>query len=283
VEFGAGTGVFAEGVLETLERRFPPVFAALKYIVVEVSQSSIATAQNRLARFAERTDFRGLDDLPSIEEGVIFSNEMLDALPVNRVTMHEGELCELYVTLDHVAEFAWVVGPLSNPRLSEYFEFVGVQLAEGQTAEVNLAVEDWLSTATSKLRSGYLVTVDYGAEAGELYGDPERVQGTLRGFRRHRLVEDFLASVGEQDITATIDWTFVRKVGEKLGLGTVDFQAQDKFLLHNGLLEELERTVADTADEVLKLQLRTSVREMIMPTSMAASFQVLTQKKVELR
>jgi len=279
-ECGAGAGSFAEGVLNTLCRQFPEVFAALKYIVVEVSATSSADAQSRLARFAERTEFRRLDDVSALDDGVIFSNELLDAFPVHRVTTRGGKLCELYVALDQAGQFVWTVGPLTNSRLAEYFEFVGVQLDEGQTTEVNLASEDWLKIVASKLRAGYVVTVDYGAEAGELFGAPERRQGTLRAFRHHHLVEDILASPGEQDITATLDWTFVRKAGEKLGLETIDFQAQDQFLLRNGLLEELEQLVADTDDEVLKLQLRTGAREMILPTGMAASFQVLVQKKV---
>jgi SAM-dependent MidA family methyltransferase len=183
------------------------------------------------------------------------------------------------VALDASGQFVWSTGPPSDTRLAEYFAFVGVELAEGQTTEVNLGVEDWLKTVAGKLRAGYVVTVDYGAAAEQLYCASERGQGTLRGFRQHRLVEDILASPGDQDITATLDWTFVRRAGERLGFETIDFQPQDRFLLCTGLLEELERMVAGTDDEALKLQLRTGAREMIMPTGMAASFQVLVQKK----
>jgi SAM-dependent MidA family methyltransferase len=279
VECGAGTGILAEVVLDTLHRQSPEVFAALKYIVVEVSTTSSAAAEARLARFAEQTEFRRLDEIAAIENGVIFSNELLDAFPVHRVTVRDGRLCELYVALDASGQFVWSPGPPSDARLAEYFAFVGVALAEGQTTEVNLASEDWLKTVASKLHTGYVVTVDYGAEAEDLYHASEREQGTLRGFRHHRLVEDILANPGEQDITATLDWTFVRKAGEKLGLETIDFRSQDQFLLRTGLLEELEQIVAGSDDEALKLQLRTGAREMIMPTGMAASFQVLVQKK----
>ena len=278
VECGAGAGSFAEGVLDALRRRFPEAFAALKYVIVEVSATSSGKAQTRLARFAERTEFRCLDDVPAIDDGVIFSNELLDAFPVHRVTMRGGDLRELYVAMDRAGQFSWTVGPLSSLRLLDYFEFLGFPLAEGQTTEVNLDSEAWLTTVASKLRAGYVVTVDYGAEASSLYGDLDRSQGTLRGFRRHRLVEDLLAGPGEQDITATLDWTFVKRVGERLGLETIDFQGQDQFLLRNGLLEELEQLVAETEDEGVKVQLRNGAREMIMPTGMAASFQVLVQQ-----
>jgi SAM-dependent MidA family methyltransferase len=123
-----------------------------------------------------------------------------------------------------------------------------------------------------------VITVDYGAEASALYQTPERVGGTLRAYRQHQFADSVLAHPGEQDITATIDWTFVRKLGEKLGFETILFQRQDQFLTNSGLLEELEQLVAETEDEALKLQLRTSAREMILPTGMAASFQVLVQR-----
>ena len=278
-EIGAGGGDFAEGVLAALSRQFPEVFCATNYVIDETSANSSAVAHARLARFAERTEFRRLDQL-SIAQGVVFSNELLDSFPVHCVTMREGKLCELFVGLNRAGEFAWITGPPSDARLAEYFKFVGVHLAEGQTAEVNLGIEDWLRNVVGRLGEGYIVTVDYGAEADHLYNSAERGSGTLRGFQRHRFVDDVLARPGEQDITATVDWTFVKKVGERLGLKTIELQAQDQFLLRSGLLEELERMVADAKDEAQKLQLRTSAREMILPDGLAASFQVLVQKRI---
>src|SRR5207245_5146806 len=115
-----------------------------------------------------------------------------------------------------------------------------IQLKEGQVAEVNLATEKWLSLAAKKLFRGYLITVDYGAEAANFYWSPERFEGTLRAFHRHQLVEDVLSRAGEQDITTSVDWTYVKRVGDQLGLDTIDFDRQDRFMLRAGLLEELE-------------------------------------------
>lgn len=278
-EIGAGAGHFAEGVLTTLNRQFPEIFDATTYVIDETSANSSAAAHARLGRFAERTEFRRLDQV-SIAQGIVFSNELLDSFPVHRVTMRDGKLCELLVGLNQAGLFAWITGPPANERLAEYFKFVGVHLAEGQTTEVNLAIEDWLRNVAGRLSEGYIVTVDYGAEAATLYNGAERGGGTLRAFQRHRFADDVLARPGEQDITTTVDWTFVKKLGEKLGLKTMELQAQDQFLLRSGLLEEMERLVAGTEDDALKLQLRTSAREMILPDGMAASFQVLVQKKI---
>ena len=145
--------------------------------------------------------------------------------------------------------------------------------------EVNLETEVWLAKVAAKLRRGYLITVDYGAEAAELYSSPERAQGTLRAFQRHAFVENVLAAPGNTDLTSTINWTAVRTAGAALGLETVSFARQDKFLLSAGLLDQLELQSA-ILSESEKIRLSTAAREMILPNGMAASFQVLVQKKI---
>jgi SAM-dependent MidA family methyltransferase len=149
---------------------------------------------------------------------------------------------------------------------------------EGQIAEVNLGIDEWVGQVSSKLQYGYVITVDYGAEAHELYS-PARLSGTLRAFQKHQLVENLLANPGFQDITTTINWTQVKRAGENVGLKTIALERQDRFLIKEGLLEELEERVAEAADDAERLRLTTSAREMILPTGMAASFQVLVQEK----
>lgn len=277
VEVGAGAGHFAETVLQTLELQFPEVFAITNYVVCDLSAASSAAVMNRLARFGERVDLVSFDRVRIDDAGIIFSNELLDAFPVHRVTFSGGELLELYVTLDDRGEFTWTTGPLSTPRISEYFQRVGVQPRhEGQIAEVSLDMGDWLNQAVTRLPRGYLVTVDYGDEASELLA-AERYQGTLRAFRGHHF-QDVLSNPGENDITTTVDWTYVKSLGEKLGLETVLFERQDRFLLNAGLLEQLE-LMAEGQGEAEKSRLRATAREMILPTAMGASFQVLVQKK----
>src|SRR6185503_1404823 len=88
--------------------------------------------------------------------------------------------------------------------------------------------------------NGFVITVDYGAESADLYNPTTRPNGTLRGFRRHEFVDDILAQPGDCDITASVNWTQVKTVGERVGLKVLDFTSQDKFLLNAGLLAELE-------------------------------------------
>jgi SAM-dependent MidA family methyltransferase len=278
VEAGAGDGRFAHGVLQTFRDLFPEVFAATRYIIDEISSPSRALAKKRLLPFSSQVEFRAVDDKLDewevVDPGIIFSNELLDAFPIHRVSMHDGMLSEFYVNIGENGEFAWMLGPLSTPRLRCYFEEGGIKLGEGEVAEVNLEIEQWLRRVATRLSRGYLITVDYGFTAAEL--DPT---GTLRGFRRHEIIEDVLARPGEQDLTTTVNWTFVKHVGDQLGFEVQEFARQDRFLLAAGLLDQLELESQQTKSEAEKLRLSTAAREMILPDGMAASFQVLVQKK----
>ena len=284
LEAGAGAGDFARVLLETLECVHPRVFQATRYYIAEISADARARAYKKLAAFTERIEFcqnnlRGL----SFETGLIFSNELLDALPVHRVRMREGQLRELCVGLDEARNFIWVEREPTTPRLAAHFSRLNATLAEGQIAEVNLAAEEWLADASSTIERGYVITFDYGAEAGELYQSAERSAGTLRGFRAHQFVADLLARPGEHDLTTTINWTSLKQAGEAAGLETISLERQDQFLLRAGLLEELERLTAQLPDEAERLRLRLGAREMILPGGMSGSFQVLLQKKREAR
>ena len=279
-EAGAGAGHFASGVLQTLRRDHQHIFSATRYVIDELSADSRERASQRLTEFSDRVEFRPLVEAGSaVNEGIVFANELLDAFPVYRVTIDGGCLYELFVDLDEEGKFIWTQREPSTPQLAEYFARSHVELAEGQVAEVNLEVEGWMRRAASFFKSGYLITVDYGAEAHDLYTAPHRREGTLRAFHHHRFADDPLAQPGEQDLTTTIDWTNVRRVGEETGLQTLRFERLDEFLLHAGLLDQLERMAREAPSETEALILRSSVRELILPGGMSESFQVLVQKK----
>lgn len=281
IEAGAGAGHFASGVLETLRRHYPKIFAATRYVIDEQSADAIERARVRLAPFNERIEFRRLSEWSApADAAVVFANELLDAFPVHRVIMRGGQLLEFYVGCNETSDFVWVESQPSTPCLATYFEQLGVRLAEGQVSEVNLAARDWTARAAKLFRRGFLITVDYGAEADDLHtAAADRRAGTLRAFHRHQLTDDVLARPGEQDLTTTLDWTAIRNVGAEAGLQTILLERQDKFLLQAGLLEQLELLSAATQSEAEIAILRASARDMILPNSMSASFQILIQKK----
>ncbi|HEU4714839.1 MAG TPA: SAM-dependent methyltransferase [Pyrinomonadaceae bacterium] len=248
VEAGPGAGHFAAGVLSVL--------SDVRYISVESTED--------------------LERLPPIAAGIIFSNEVFDAFPVHRLIQTEDGLSEFYVAVED-DRFVWTKGRLSTPKLAEFcreYSFI-----DGQIVEVNLEIDRWLTSVAAKLESGYVITVDYGAEARELYDASLRPHGTLRGFSRHSFVEDILAQPGDYDITSSVNWSQVRATGARLGFTTVEFAPQDRFLLGAGLLDELERRLSKATSDAHRLSLSTGAREMILPGGMASSFQVLVQKK----
>ncbi|HEV7475143.1 MAG TPA: SAM-dependent methyltransferase [Pyrinomonadaceae bacterium] len=278
LECGAGDGHFAEGLLQTLRGSYPNVFAATSYVVDEASSLSQARAAARLRPFADRVQFKALDEV-EIEAGVVFSNELLDAFPVHRITRHESKLREFYVTVGESDNFEWTIGePAADlePRLAAYFNQPGIQLEESQIAEVSLETEDWLRKVAARLGRGYIVSVDYGRDAASLFSEED---GTLRGFQRHQFVEDLLARPGEHDLTTTVNWTFVKSAGKRLGLRIDQFERQDKFLLDAGFLQQLEIQSQLCRTEAERLRLTTAAREMILPDGMASHFQVLVQQK----
>ena len=288
LEVGAGSGTFAHGLLTTLRRDAPQVFAATHYLFEEIGGAAGARCAARLEAFSDRVSVRS----PSVSEGnfdrdqsssrgtitgIIFSNELIDAFPVNRVVKRNGRLRQLFVDVND-DKFVWVEGDLEQP-VSEYCKCINLDLREGQTAEINLDAETFIARAAQLLDAGYFVTVDYGAQRNELLNDQNRREGTLRAFRGHQFADDFLARAGEQDLTTTIDWTQIMEAGERAGLRTIRFERLDQFLIREGLLDRLGDIIGSTTDAAEALQLTTGARELILPTGMAASFQVLVQEK----
>ena len=277
LECGAGDGSFAAGVLSTLRAQAPSIFAGTRYVVFDVSEDALSRSRERLAEFGDRVEFYSDWDQVSVKRGIYFANELLDAFPVHRVLKTDEGLFEFYVTVDEDGEFAWTTGPLSMPRLAEFCN--DYELGNGQIIEVNLAIDDWLAQVAARLEDGYLITVDYGAEAVELYDPLQRPEGTLRGFSRHSFVDDFLSKPGEYDLTSSVNWTQVKATGEKFGFQVVEFASQDKFLLKAGLLDQLEYRLSKAKTDAEKTALTIGAREMILPGGMASSFQVLVQKR----
>lgn len=280
VEFGAGDGSFAAVVLDTLQRTSDELFNSIEYVVIEASPDARARDAKQLERFCRRIQFTSLQELDEITAGVVFSNELFDAFPVHRLTSIAGQLKELFVTLNDAGAFTWVADDLSSKSLQEFCAEHLPPLLEGQIVEVNLGIQEWLRTISEKLLKGYVITVDYGSEAEDLYRNPDRFQGTLRGFRHHDFVGDILECPGENDITTTVDWTYVKTVGRTFGLEVEEFAPLDKFLIGAGALAELEGMLAIANNDSDKLRLTTAAREMILPFGMAASFQVLVQKRI---
>ena len=279
IEAGAGASDFARAVLTTLQREFPKVFNATRYIIDEISDDARSQALTKLGQFKDRIQFRSLSEIePPLPYAIIFSNELLDAFPAHRVIGRNGKIRELRVGLNDEDEFTWIEDELGSD-VSEYCEGIRLQLAEGQIYEVNLTAEEFISRAAEVIGEGLLITVDYGADRSVLLDDPNRFQGTLRAFHKHSFVYDLLARPGEYDLTTTVDWTQIQEAGSRSGLETLRLQRLDEFLLSEGAPDELFSIGNQIRDPVELLNFNAAARELIMPDGMAAAFQVLVQRK----
>jgi len=188
------------------------------------------------------------------------------------------KLKELCVGLSESEDFVWTENELSPPA-AEFCLRTELRLAEGQIYEVNFDVENFIRRVGALVDSGFLITVDYGAERHGLLNDPNRFKGTLRSFSRHRFGNDILLNPGEQDLTTTVDWTQVVEAGERNGFETLRLESLDRFLLAEGAIDELTKAARTLGDTAELFSFNASAREMILPTGMASYFQVLVQRK----
>ena len=277
VEQGAGEGHLALDILDTLADEAPELYARLSYTLIELSQDNRQRQAKNLAGHNGKIAWCGEDDW-SIISGCFLSNELVDAFPVHIVEKHSGVLHEVFVTSREDA-FVEELRASSNPRLDGYFSWLGCGPIEGNRAEVNLAALDWMRLVGQRVHQGFVLTIDYGYPAKELYA-PHRRAGTLMCYHRHQADDNPYDRVGEKDITAHVDFTALQKAGREVGLETLCFSEQYRFLLGLGFFEELVRLEATAANEKEARALRLSLKNLIMPEAgMGETFKVLVQGK----
>jgi len=291
VEAGAHNGRLAGDILTWLRRHRAGLFQRLEYWILEPSTRRRESQQSRLSQFKPAVrwagDFdevrRALHPLPASLQapcvcGVIFSNELLDALPVHRLGWDAAasQWFEWGVRFDN-GRFSWARLPFSETRLvDDQITALAPALPDGFTIELCPAAAKWWHAAASSLHRGRLITVDYGFKADERFL-PERPQGTVRAFYRHHASDDVLSRVGEQDLTAHVDFTGLTRVGESSGLITEQFVTQESFLTeiaqsiwHNGLPEGQW-----TSEQ------RRQFQTLTHPSHLGRVFRVLVQSRVQ--
>lgn len=274
VEAGAGTGLLARDVLRWARGHAPDFRAAAAYTIVEVSEA--LAERQRAALTDEGRDVRWTSELPDGIAGCLLSNELLDSFPVHRLCLRDGELMEVFVGWDGV-RFREELGPPSTPELEAYFRRLGLTPGEGCRAEVNLAAAEWMRRAGRALRRGFVLTFDYGYEADELYA-PWRTDGTLLCFYRHNPSDDPYARIGRQDITSHLDFTTLRRAGEKAGLRTLGLVSQGEFLTNLGIGEALAPPGEGAFDLEEYYARRQAVSELVDPAALGR-IRVLVQAK----
>jgi SAM-dependent MidA family methyltransferase len=291
IEYGAGSGTLALSIIEGFRRHDSTdsidLLEAVRYTSVESSGYRQADLHERFERagLAELLTVTGSPSNKSVPvTGVILANEFLDALPVHRVVVRGGQMLELFVAWRD--GFVEVEVEPSTPDLARRLaddgfaknDFGREHLVEGQVAEICLGVAPWLDEVSHRLARGYLMVIDYGYEASELYG-PRHLAGTLLGYRGHHVVENPFADVGLTDLTAHVDFTAIQVLGERRGLRSVALTTQSEFLVSSGLESELQALQAAPETAAADyLRARSGVVRMLDPRHMGR-FRVLTMER----
>jgi SAM-dependent MidA family methyltransferase len=278
VEAGAGVGRLAGHILDFCATKIPAFYGALRYVAVERSAARIEQAMLRLQHHAKDGHLAAANEIPArVPAGCLFSNELIDALSVHRVILQEGALKEILVGL-RAGQFVDVVAPVSTCAINEYFAAQGITLSEGQHAETGLEACDWITEVGRRLEHGYVLTIDYGHRAAELF-DGHHMRGTLLAYHDHRVSEDFFATPGEQDLTAHVNFTALELWGKRAGLNSVGLTSQTAFLLALGERNEFADLYDDGQSETKRIQARLQLKTLIHPEGMGERFQVLIQQK----
>lgn len=278
VEAGAGVGRFATQVLDFCCVKLPDFYAALRYVAVERSASRREQAMSAAKRHATSGKFTASAEVPPrIAAGCFFSNELVDALPVHRVLMDGGAMKEIFVDFPE-GRFVDLVAPVSTCAITEYFAGQGITLCDGQHAEVGLEACDWIGEIGRRLARGYVLTIDYGHPANDLFDD-HHMRGTLLAYQNHRASEEFYASPGEQDLTAHVNFTALQTWGKRSGLETAGFTSQTAFLLALGQGNEFADLYDEGQSESERTKARLQLKTLIHPEGMGEQFHVLIQRK----
>ena len=278
VEMGAGTGLVAADVLRYLQQ-FPKLLKSLEYIIIEKSSGLIAKQQELLQSFCEQVNIKWktwAEITDAAITGCCFSNELVDAFPVHQVVVEAGKLREIYVTED-ITE---IRDNISTDRLVHYFDLIDItpsSFPDGYRTEVNLAALDWLETVSQKLKRGYLLTIDYGYTAQRYYS-PQRSQGTLQCYYQHHRHNNPYINIGNQDLTAHVNFTALERQGERCGLHKLGFTQQGMFLMALGLGDRLSDLASGQYSFQEVLQRRDALHQLIDPAGLGG-FGVLVQSK----
>jgi SAM-dependent MidA family methyltransferase len=271
VEPGAGAGLMCKDVLDYLHSR--EVFSSLKYVMIEPSPFMQHKQKKLLEGYLDKVKWvPSLKELSNIK-GCVLSNELLDAFPVHLIEM-ENELKEIYVTADN-DDIKEKKGALSTDAISYYLKEFSIELPRGYRTEINLRIKDWLKTVNEVLSEGFILTIDYGHPAWDYYSE-DRNRGTLLCYYKHQVFEDPYKNIGEQDITAHVNFSSVKKWGKELGFETLGFCQQGTFFIALGIDRIIKELYENSQNYLFEVA---NIKRLIFPGTIGETHKVMIQYK----
>lgn len=278
LELGGGSGAFAEAAIRALDAAG---VRPHRYCILEPSADLRERQGERLRQAltpAQCARVKWIERPPETPwRGVLFANEVIDALPATRFTLHEGEVFEEHVEVGEGGSFqrsARPADPLVAGAVRHLERALGASFAEGYRSELLPQLPYWMQAVAGHLEAGLMLFVDYGHTRAEYY-QAERRDGTLRAFYRQRMHEDVLRWPGLQDLTASVDFTALAEAGRQAGFELAAYLPQAQFLIASGLQVAFETAYAEAGDEAARYALAQEVKHLTLPGEMGERFQVM--------
>jgi len=278
LELGGGSGAFAEAALRALSAGGT---LPRQYLILEPSADLRQRQRERLrTNLPDELNARvqWLDRPPERDwQGVLFANEVIDALPATRFAMRHGEVYEEHVALDGEGRLTRIDRPadaLVSAAVRHVERDLGVEFVDGYRSEVLPQLPYWIQAVAGSLVAGLMLFVDYGYVRREFYL-PERDDGSLMAHYRHHAHNDPLYLPGMNDLTASVDFTALAEAGNSAGFGVAGYLPQAQFLIGAGLQDVFEREQAAIADEHGRYRLAQQVKKLMLPDQMGERFQAM--------
>ena len=275
VEMGPGKGLLAKHFLSACLEGSNSLSRRLRYVLIDRSPAMREVQRRNLSQWLSQPGLiTWADDLdglaPDSVTGMFFSNELIDAFPVHRIQVTGGRTEELWVDWQD-KRFVECLKPLSTAALARHLDDLDAHWPDGYRTEVNLKAMDWMKQVARRLNRGFVITIDYGHTTQDLYL-PDRKNGTFLCYFNQSANEDPFVHVGEQDMTAHINFSSLAAVGEEHGLHVTGFTNQMSFLMGLGV----EQLIASLEPE--SQEFRAAIH-LLKPYGMGGTFKVLAQHK----
>ena len=269
LEVGAGSGYLAKDILDYFNSTSLDMYKKIKYYIAERSDYLISEQKKVLKEHNNKIEWKTLENLQNFE-GIVFSNELIDAFPVHRIIKIGQDIKELFV-IYYNDKLQFYPDTCSNNELGNYIKRFYINLIDGQMIDINLDVKNWIGQIANLLDKGILLTIDYGDLSKNLYV-PQRMDGTVTCYFKHTQNNDFFERIGYQDITAFVNFSSLIEYGKDNLIDTFAFMEQWQYLLLNDIVDEINSAKTNLE--------KASIRSLILPKiGFGSNFRVLIQGK----
>ncbi len=292
IEVGSGDGALAQSIVHACWRMAPRLAQVLYYVAADYEPrwlqspdhtfdwdngtgDGMSPSRRDAILGVQRVKTEGLRAFRNVV-GCILCNELIDNFPVHRFAIQGGRVKEVFVT-SAGGNLTEVLDEPSSPRIEERLTSLGLSLTEGYRGEVNLAMEDWTGQLSRALDRGFILTIDYGQLATDLYS-LQNNQGTLVCYHRHVVSSDPYQHIGQQDITCQVDFTSLMRLGDWHGLATVGYALQSQFLTNLGFSSFLDALQTQGLSAARTALSRMAMMTLVDPDEYG-DFKVLAQAK----